>query len=178
MRLSLRRSEDGFGLVELLIAMTVLAIGIMGVASAFISGMVALRRANQTATATALADSQLERYRALRYCAIFLDPATVPAAATNYWNGFSDPLVTSSSCPTQAPAEATDAQQELSGSATPDGSPYRVDTYIVEKQPVSVPVIDSRELKTVTVVVRDGRDPTKILVRQDSSFDWSLGKDD
>jgi len=60
---SLRRNEQGFGLVELLIALTVLAVGILGVASAFMSGMVTLRRAGQTATATALADRQLERYR-------------------------------------------------------------------------------------------------------------------
>ena len=172
---SLRRNE-GFGLVELLIALTVLAIGIMGVASAFISGMVTLRRASQISTATALADRQLERYRALKYCAIYVDSA-IPAAGDSYWNGFTGPLVTTSTCPAAAPPAATTARQDLPGSETPDGRLYRVDTYVVEKVPVSVPAILSRPLKTVTVVVRDGRDPARTLVREDSSFESSLGRD-
>jgi prepilin-type N-terminal cleavage/methylation domain-containing protein len=171
---SLRRNEHGFGLVELLIALTVLSVGILGVASAFISGMVTLRRAGQTATATALADRQLERYRAIRYCAIYLDPATVPAGGTPYWTGFTGPLVTTAGCP--APPAAADAQQDLSGTDTPDGRPYRIDTYIVESQPVSIPAVESRALKTVTVVVRDGNKLTKTLVRETSTFDASLGK--
>lgn len=172
-----RRNEQGFGLVELLIALTILAVGILGVASAFISGMVTLRRAGQVATATALADRQLERYRAVRYCAVYLDPTTVPAAGTPYWTGFAGPLVTSTTPGCSAPpAEAADAQQDLSGVNTPDGRPYRIDTYIVETMPVSTPAIDSRPLKTVTVVVRDGRKLTKTLARQISTFDASLGK--
>jgi prepilin-type N-terminal cleavage/methylation domain-containing protein len=174
---SLRRNEQGFGLVELLIALTVLSVGILGVASAFISGMVTLRRAGQVATATALADRQLERYRAIRYCAIYLDPATVPAGGTPYWTGFTGPLVTTAGAGCSAPpAAAVDAQQDLTGTDTPDGRPYRIDTYVVEAQPVSSPAIESRALKTVTVVVRDGRKLTKTLVRETSTFDASLGK--
>jgi prepilin-type N-terminal cleavage/methylation domain-containing protein len=174
---SLRRNEQGFGLVELLIALTILAVGILGVASAFISGMITLRRAGQAATATALADRQLERYRAVRYCAVYLDPATVPPAGTQYWTGFTGTLVETTTAGCSAPpAEATDAQQDLSGANTPDGRPYRIDTYIVEAQPVSTPAVESRALKTVTVVVRDGRMLSKTLVRQTSTFDASLGK--
>ena len=171
------RNEEGFGLVELLIALTVLAVGVLGVASAFISGMVTLRRAGQVSTATALADRQLERYRALQYCAIYLDPATVPAIGSQYRAGFTGTLVQSTTADCSvAPTEATDAQQDLSGTATPDGRPYRVDTYIVEEKQVSVPAIDSRAVKNVTVVVRDGQNLAKALVRQNSTFDASLGK--
>ncbi|HEV8249699.1 MAG TPA: prepilin-type N-terminal cleavage/methylation domain-containing protein [Gaiellaceae bacterium] len=174
---SLRRNEQGFGLVELLIALTILAVGILGVASAFISGMITLRRAGQAATATALADRQLERYRAVRYCAIYLDNTTIPGPGTQYWTGFSGTPFTAKTAGCAAPpAEATDAQQDVSGANTPDGRPYRIDTYIVETVPTSTPAVESRALKTVTVVVRDGRMLTKTLVRQTSTFDASLGK--
>src|SRR5919112_5113379 len=118
----LRRDESGFGIVELLIAMAILSIGILALASAFTSGSVALRRASRTATATAIADAQLERYRAIRYCAVYLEPATVPAAGTNYWTGFVGPLVTTrgASCPAAVPAEAVTAR----GGPPPDATPH------------------------------------------------------
>jgi prepilin-type N-terminal cleavage/methylation domain-containing protein len=173
MALRLRRSQEGFGLVELIIAMMVLAIGVLGVASAFISGMVTLRRANQIATATALADRQLERYRALTYCAIYLDSSSVPAG---YWTGIAGLPVMSSTCPAQAPAEARTARQDLSGTDTPDGHLYRIDTYIVQTTPVTTPALSARPLKKVTVVVRDGQNLAKTLVREESTFECSLGK--
>ena len=171
----IRRSEEGFGLVELLIAMTVLAIGIMGVASAFISGMVALRRADQTATATVLADRQLERYRALLYCQIYVD-TNIPAG---HWTGVTGTPATSATCSGEAPLEARTARQELSGADTPDGRPYRIDTYVVQTTTASTPAAGAapaaRPLKKVTVVVRDGADPSRTLVREDSTFECSLG---
>ena len=168
----LRSDEGGFGLIELLIALTILAVGILGVASAFMAGMTSLRRADQTATATALADRQLERYRALLYCGIYLDPGTVPAG---YWTGIPGTPVTTSSCPGNAPVEATTARQTLPGTETPDGRPYRVDTYVVEITPATTPALSTRPLKRVTVLVRDGNDLTRVLVRQDSDFECSLG---
>jgi prepilin-type N-terminal cleavage/methylation domain-containing protein len=171
------RSQEGFGLIELLIALTVLAVGILGVASAFISGMVTLRRAGTIATATALADKQLELYRAIRYCSIYLDGTTIPAADAAAWNQFGTALVKQpdSNCTSVAMPEATRARQDLSGDQTPDGRPYRIDTFITRGRPVSTPAIDSRELKTVIVVVRDGRALSKTLVRQESTFDRAFG---
>ena len=43
----LAKTEAGFGLIELLIAMTVMVIAIMAIVAAFSSGMVALNRASQ-----------------------------------------------------------------------------------------------------------------------------------
>ena len=43
----LAASEGGFGLIELLIAMTVLAIGISAIVAGLSSGMVALNRASR-----------------------------------------------------------------------------------------------------------------------------------
>src|SRR3954447_19939 len=57
------REQEGFGLVELLIAMTVMVIAITAIAAAFSSGLVALSRASRTSTAATLADKQMEAFR-------------------------------------------------------------------------------------------------------------------
>ena len=73
-------TEGGFGVVELLIAMTVMVVAIMALVAVLNSGMVTLRRAADASTAAAVADKQMEAYRALPNCAIYLDPATIPAS--------------------------------------------------------------------------------------------------
>jgi Tfp pilus assembly protein PilV len=174
---ALRRDESGFGIVELVISLVMLSVGILALASALTSGSVALRRASQTATATAIADAQLERYRAVRYCAVYLEPATVPAVATNYWTGFVGPLVTTrgASCPDVVPTEAVTARRDLLPGETPDGHRYRVDTYIIENAPTASPSAFSESVKTVTVVVRDWNYLSRSLVRQTSTFHLSTG---
>jgi type II secretory pathway pseudopilin PulG len=64
------KSGAGFGLVELLIAMSVMTIAITAVVAGFSSGMVALANASRTGTAGALADKQMEAYRALEFTSI------------------------------------------------------------------------------------------------------------
>src|SRR3954468_10373591 len=59
------RSEEGFGLLELLMAMVMLNIGILAIVAAFNSGALALSRASRTSTASALGDSQMESFRGL-----------------------------------------------------------------------------------------------------------------
>ena len=171
---ALRRDEAGFGIVELVIAMMILSVGVLALASAFTSGAIALRRASRTATATAIADAQLERYRAIRYCAIYLEPATVPPAGSSYWTGFVGPLVTTG-CADTVPAPAHSARQDLLPAQTPDGHRYRVDTYIVENAPTSTPTAFSQNVKTITVVVRDWNTLSRSLVRQTSTFHLATG---
>jgi Tfp pilus assembly protein PilV len=74
--LSRARRQDGFGLIELLIAMTMLNIGVLAIVAAFQSGAFALQRASKISTAASVADIQMERYRALTYTAIGLDTTT------------------------------------------------------------------------------------------------------
>ena len=73
------RSERGFGLIELLIAMVMLNVGILAIAASFNAGIVSLNRSSKISTALTLADSQMELYRALTWSAIALDPATIPS---------------------------------------------------------------------------------------------------
>ena len=67
------RTQEGFGLIELLVSMVMLNVGILAIVAAFNSGAVALRRASQISTAAALGDKQMELYRAIAYNAIVLD---------------------------------------------------------------------------------------------------------
>src|SRR5205814_7672515 len=73
------RSERGFGLIELLMAMVMLNVGILAIAASFNAGIVSLNRASRISTASTLADAQMELYRALTWSAIALDPSTIPS---------------------------------------------------------------------------------------------------
>jgi len=71
------RAEDGFGMIELLAAMTVMLIGIFAVFGVFQAGIVQIRRASTVTTAAALADSEMEKFRAIKYDSIGLTNTTV-----------------------------------------------------------------------------------------------------
>jgi Tfp pilus assembly protein PilV len=72
----LAKTEAGFGLIELLIAMSVMVIAIMAIVAAFSSGMVALNRASQKSTAATLADIQMEGFRKGTWGSIASAPGT------------------------------------------------------------------------------------------------------
>lgn len=170
------RSEGGFGLVELLMAMVILNIGILAIVAAFNSSMFALNRASKISTASAIADGQMELYRALTYNSIALD-ATALASVDNTYKCDS---ALGASCPNSTSGEVTTA---CSGSPLPnecqptrsvtgaDRKNYRVDTYITTTTPTG-----GRALKLVAVVVRDARNLSgRPLARIASTFDQSTG---
>ncbi len=78
------RDESGFGMLELLIAMVVLNVGLFALVGAFNASTVAIRRAGDKAAATAVADKQMEVYRGLGSCAIWLDSVLMPATGSTY----------------------------------------------------------------------------------------------
>ncbi len=61
------------GLIELLIAMVILNVGLFAVVGVFNGATVAMSRAATISAATAVADKQIEIYRSLTNCAIWLD---------------------------------------------------------------------------------------------------------
>lgn len=71
-------------MLELLIAMVVLNIGIFALVGAFNAGAVAVSRAGYISSATAVADRQMEVYRSLQNCAIWLDQWLIPASSSAY----------------------------------------------------------------------------------------------
>ncbi len=168
----LRADQEGFGLIELLMAMTMLNIGILALVAAFQSGAFALQRASKISTAAALADIQMERYRALKYEAIWLDGTAVDAISP------SDPWKTDAAYvanPTQVTgctgAPVPEECQPTRNVTGPDGKLYRVDTYIINDS-----VASARLLKRVTIVIRDRSAMNgRALARIASTFDQSTG---
>ena len=155
------RDESGFGLVELLIAMTVMVVGITAIVAAMSSGFIAVKRAADESTASALADKQMEGYRKVTF-----DSVT----------------------PTCSPTSAPSADCFVSNTVTgPDGRSYRVDNGIKSKcavgtlggtvaSPTCTPTEAARPVKLVTIVVYDpSTAPAKELFRETSTFDQATG---
>jgi len=175
------RTEKGFGLIELLMAMVMLNIGILAIVAAFSSGMFALNRASKTSTASALADAQMELYRAIPYASIFLDTTAVGSVDNTYKCdsalGASCPNGTTAllkaTCP-GVPNECNPSRQ-VTGA---DRKKYRVDTYIMMSTATTSPPTptNGRQVKIVTVVVRDANKlSARPLVRESSTFDAAFG---
>ena len=148
--------QGGFGLVELLIAMTVMVIAIMAIVAAFSSGMVAVTRASRASTAATLADIRMEGYRKVRYTDALLAPACLAPS----------PCFGSSNVP------------------GPDNRTYRIDTAVRWDCPtatvggtVAVPTCaGARVTKLVTIIVYDpSTTPPKELFRENSTFDQATG---
>jgi Tfp pilus assembly protein PilE len=162
------RQEKGFGMVELLMALTILNIGVLAIVAAFNSGIVSIRRAAKITTAAALLDTQMERYRAIKWVDIRLDSTAVTSAngdarytGDTAWNA-SQVTGTCSGVPNEC--------NPLRTAQGADGKAYRVDTYIVYDTPTN-----GRELKKITIVVRDGEALWRVLARETSTFDKSTG---
>jgi Tfp pilus assembly protein PilV len=163
------RSEGGFGLVELLLAMLILNIGLLAVVAAFSSGMISLNRASRVTTAAVLADQQMELYRALTYASIRLDTTAVGSTDQKYKD---DPLLggSTSSLITATCAGPPDECNPSRVTTGADRKSYRVDTYIQSTAPTG-----GRPVKKVTIVIRDPSNLAVTFVRQASTFDQSTG---
>jgi prepilin-type N-terminal cleavage/methylation domain-containing protein len=142
------RAEEGMTLIELLIAMTVLSIGIAALVAGFSSGIVSINRARTTSTAGALADKQMELYRQAAFTSL-PDPAGPPTVTT----------------PTGPDGHTYWMQVE-------GGWTCAVGTYSAGScsgTPASRPV------KLVTITVRDGSPTAKLLFTESATFDSSTG---
>lgn len=178
------RREEGFGLVELLIAMTVLNIGILAVFAGFSSGFAALSRASATSSGAALADAQMERFRALRFSAVCLGNATTDVTRT----AGTPAGVAVATCSTTDPALVA-LRTPVTG---PDNKQYRVDTYVTwscamgslstaSPYSTSAPgcatgsVEQAAAIKLVRITVRDTVTTSKVYATEDSGFDATTG---
>jgi Tfp pilus assembly protein PilE len=177
------RSEQGFGLIELLMAMVMLNVGILAVVAAYNSGIVALHRASRISTASALADAQMELYRALTYDTIGLDGTALSSVDNTY---LCDSAL-GSGCPNSAASETT---VTCSGSPLPpqcdpsriatgaDHKQYRVDTYVRLSTSTTTPPTppNGRPVKIITVVVRNvSALSARPFARLTATFDQSTG---
>ncbi len=164
--------QAGFGLVEVLISMTILTLGILALFAMFMSGIRQINRASTVTTTGALADRELESYVAMRYDSIGLPDSLVTAAVAPYssdpaYDASASNRVNVAACGT-SPCTTKVPVQTITGA---DGRSYRVDTYVTWQT-----ITGGRSVKRVTVVVRDAADTSKVWYRTASSFDESTGQ--
>src|SRR6516225_7234244 len=171
------REEQGMGLIELLAAMVILSIALLALLAGYGSAFVSLRLSSQKTTATQLANSQMELYRALPYGTMGLDAATLndigDDTSSDYnalysedsaldgaidTSGVQAPSgtvndVTIQDCSTVAPAQAcTPVQQNVVGN---DHHKYDIYSYIVDTQSKDQTTGLSWTERVITIVIRD-----------------------
>ncbi len=141
-------SEDGQGLIELLLALTILAVGIAATVAAFASSILSLQHASKEGTAVTLADRQLESYRAMPFICVprsgsIAQPAgcSVTPTYSAFPNPYSSPIT-------------------VSGASAPDHRSYAVTTTVSAS--ATEPVI------TVKVALTSA--PSVVLSQETSSF--------
>jgi Tfp pilus assembly protein PilV len=165
------RTEDGFGLIELLISIVMLNVGVLALVAAFNSGSLAIQRASQTATAATLAEKQMELYRAQQYVNVALDAALTTTASGN--STYAGDTAYSATQVTKicagSPSSVAYQCNPMRTVTGPDDVSYRVDTYIVSFTPTN-----GRAVQRVTVVVRRSTS-LRTLARLTSTFDQSTG---
>lgn len=189
-------AEEGFGLIELIIAIVVLQVALLAILGAFSAGSVALGRASRVNTAATMADQQMELYRAMPYDAIGLDTGNAPTTGTYVSDTSVCPSGQTPACANTAPinnsgndiwsctattgwsvsvyftangANPCTAHRSVSSAASPDGRSYYVDTYITPGA-----ISGLRGTKVVSVVVRQGSTATE-LAKEVTTFDCSTG---
>jgi Tfp pilus assembly protein PilV len=153
------RSEHGFGMIELLAAMTIMLIGIFAVFAVFQAGIVQIRRATKVTTSAAIADSELEKYRALRFDSIGLADSDVVAADATYK---ADSNYKADTSPTTTLSSAITSSQLTVPVASATGFPAAA-PYIVK--------IDSE-----LILVSGGGGTTSWTVRENISGQASQGR--
>jgi type II secretory pathway pseudopilin PulG len=192
------RRDDGQGLIELIVALTILAVGIGAVVTVLTASALSLERSDQKGTALTLAEKQIELYRNVTYADIRLAGSSWSSAPLT---NAADPYFTASASDTSIPSgaksgEITDTTTGLTPAPTacptpllpdhpecvpvqtvtgPDHRLYRIDTYVtkttptLDGSPTGTPV--GNELRQVTVIVRNAQIPSlPILARNTSTF--------
>jgi Tfp pilus assembly protein PilV len=168
-------------MIELLLAMSVMSIGIMAVYAMFESSTVQIKRASVVSTSAALADSEMENFRAVKYETIGLADTDVNAADAIYtgdgaFRAISSPANQTNSTVVVAKCPATPCTNSVPTRTVtgPDGKSYRVDTYVTWQAVQSSSGTPGRNVKLVTIVVRPAGS-ARVYARVSSSFDQSTG---
>jgi type II secretory pathway pseudopilin PulG len=185
------RRDDGQGLIELIVALTILAIGIGAVLTVLTGSALSLQRSDQKGTALTLAETQLELYRNLAFADVRLDDA---AWSSSPLTSATDPYFTAhasdSTIPSGAEAgEVVDTGTGINACAAtlppecepvrtvtgPDHRRYRIDTYITPSPTTSDGTsggtVVGNPTRQITVVVRNAELASlPILARNTSTF--------
>ncbi len=165
--LRLRRAE-GSMLVELLIAMTFLAIAVGALISVYASSIFSLRHASIEGNALTLADKQMETFKTLPYSSIGIDTSTIPGSGLYITSPPSNLTSTqkASISSGQVSGGTLPATQTVTG---PDNRTYEIDTYVFKTSAAS----GYEEYLQATVAVRLVSNGTagSIRAQSTSAFD-------
>jgi prepilin-type N-terminal cleavage/methylation domain-containing protein len=144
------RSAEGMTLIELLIAMVVMAIGISALVAGFSSGLLAVQRGAKTSVAGTLADQTIEVYRQGTF-------ASIPVGAQT-------PALTTGSDGRTYYVATTVSWTCVVGPAGTTTSPT---------PPTCSGALASRPVKLVAVDVHDSTATGPVVASQSSTFDSS-----
>lgn len=157
-----------------MIALTVLLVGVLGLFVMFDSGLRSVARAGERTTAAALASSQMERFRAVSWESIGLDEAAVATAVAPYATDTAyRPAAGRAALPVCGAVTPCTSAVPVRTTAGADGRNYRVDTYVTWQT-----VAAGRDVKVVSIVVRDPVTPARTITRIASAFDGELPGED
>src|SRR5262249_33485276 len=143
-RALLRRAsseEDGFGIVEIIMAMSVISIAVLALVAVFAASAVSFQLSAKRGTATTLAEAQMEIYRTVSFTGIRINGTLIPTPTRNpYVRGHPAEATTppppgrapagqtgDAACPSTPPPAACLPVQTLTGA---DGRSYTVDSYV------------------------------------------------
>jgi prepilin-type N-terminal cleavage/methylation domain-containing protein len=176
---ALARRQEGFGLIELLTAMVILAIAVAALLTAFSASALSLHRAGEQGTATTLAERQLELYRKLAWEDIRIAVSQLPGLPTPYLTA----SATDSWFPPSPLAQVYDSTTTICSAAVvafpdpcapvqivrrgPDGLPYRVDTYIKYDESGGVSI---KRVWVVVYQINGDSSVGSLLARASSSY--------
>jgi len=183
--------ESGQGLLELLLAFTILTIGVGALLTLIAAGFVSLQRSDRAGTALSLAEKQLELYHGVSYPYIRLSAtslASVSAGSKYMTANSSDSSIPPGTSTSQSLDTASGNQACTAADATlcapvqtvtgPDHYNYEIDTYVTQCPSGSITSCPSAAsadpVKQVFVVVRDAtKTGSPILARDASTFSAS-----
>jgi Tfp pilus assembly protein PilV len=183
------RNETGQGLLELLIALTLLTVGVGALLTLVAAGFVSLQRSGESGTALTLAEAQLELYRGVSYPYIRLSHngfASISAGSPYMTANASDSSIPPGTSSSQV-LDTTSGNQACTAADTalcaplqtvtgPDRRRYEIDTYITQCPSASITSCPGSgdPVKQVFVVVRDAiKSGTPIVAREASTFSSS-----
>lgn len=171
------QSEEGFLLVELIMAMMILTIALLALIGAYSFGFFAIGAAGTTSSASLIANNQLQLYSSLSYTSIGFNSTTLTNASYTYntdetaLNAIqSGTDITNGTCGASTSAQCSPEQTVTAGA---DNKSYKVETFI---RCVANPSVSGRKERVVTVYVKNASasGTPSTVVKLQSAFDSGL----
>ena len=166
------RTEDGFGVVELVIATFILSVAILALMAAYDSAFVSLHKGAQKSAAATLASTQIELYSSLPYASVGLDSTTLAStkASDSVYAADEATINAAQSSPTDVTIASCGTSAQCSPVQTLTGSDHH--TYKLETFVHDVVSTGTWTERVVTVIVRDpSTTGTPILAQSTAGFD-------